>query len=87
MLECYYISNLMSDFPLLIAHCRWWGIRLLMSHSFRLTAAEVDSHQIPMMERAPFKTPAATFGSFPVAPGYQSVIEKVFCCKFFFVVD
>ncbi|XP_046649586.1 H(+)/Cl(-) exchange transporter 4-like [Daphnia pulicaria] len=47
-----------------------------MSHSFRLTAAEVDSHQIPMMERAPFKTPAATFGSFPAAPGYQSVIEK-----------
>lgn len=66
-------------FPLLQAHCRWRGIRLLMSHSFRLTASEVDSHQIPMMERAPFKTPnAATFGSFPAAPGYHSVIEKVF---------
>ena len=48
-----------------------------MSHSFRLTAAEVDSHPIPMMERAPLKTPAATFGSFPAAPGYHSVTEQV----------
>lgn len=47
-----------------------------MSHSFRLTASEVDSHQIPMMERAPLKNPA-TFGSFPAAPGYHSVIEQV----------
>lgn len=54
-----------------------------MSHSFRLTAAEVDSHPIPMMERAPLKTPAATFGSFPAAPGYHSVIEQVLFSFFF----
>ena len=56
-----------------------------MSHLFRLTASETDSHQvhqIPMMERAPFKTPAATFGSFPAAPGYHSVVEKVFFLNF-----
>ena len=57
-----------------------------MSHSFRLTAAEVDSHPIPMMERAPLKTPAATFGSFPAAPGYHSVIEQVLFSFFLMLI-
>ena len=31
-----------------------------------------------MMERAPLKATSATFGPFPAAPGYHSVVEQVF---------
>lgn len=54
-----------------------------MSHSFRLTASEVDSHPIPMMERAPLKTSSTAFGSFPATPGYHSVTEQVSPSPFF----
>ena len=49
-----------------------------MSFSFQLTSSESDSREIPLMERAPLKFPTATtFGSFPPAPGYHTVLEQV----------